>query len=137
MFRLDVGTSGQARSTLVASAGMSARWRQSVATGHPVSEGFMGAHVYASGEPVQLSDMARWTKRFPVTARMSSAEDLHACLLLPLHVDGRVWGDLAFVSRTDRAFSTARSSYLRTVAGVVALALAGHVRCATEGADRA
>ncbi len=136
VFRLDVAADGAARSTLVASAGMSARWRQSVATGHPVAAGFMGSHVYTSGEPVQLSDLTRWAKRFPVTARMSSAEDLHACLLFPLHVDGRVWGDLAFVSRTERAFTPARSAYLRSVAGVVSLALGAHA-ATTGGPDGA
>lgn len=119
VFRLDDGVS-----RLVASAGMSARWRQSLATGHPVSGDFMGSQVYRSGEPVQLHDMTRLARRFPTTARMSSAEDLHACLLFPIHAGGRVWGDVAFVSRTARAFPPARSAYLRTVAGVVSLAFA-------------
>ncbi|MDQ7909972.1 winged helix-turn-helix domain-containing protein [Phytohabitans sp. ZYX-F-186] len=122
VFRLDAAA---AVSRLVASAGMSARWRQSIATGHPVSAGFMGSQVYRSGESVQLHDMSRLARRFPVTARMASTEDLHACLLFPITVAGRVWGDLAFVSRTARAFNPARAAYLRTVAGVVSLALAG------------
>ncbi|WP_238008557.1 winged helix-turn-helix domain-containing protein [Dactylosporangium sp. AC04546] len=122
VFRLDTDAAGRSMSRLVASAGMSARWRQSIATGHPVSADFMGSQVYRSGETVQLHDMSQLARRFPVTARMSSAEDLHACLLFPLHVDGRIWGDLAFVSRTDRAFTPARTAYLRTVAGVVSLA---------------
>ncbi|GAA2631971.1 winged helix-turn-helix domain-containing protein [Paractinoplanes durhamensis] len=124
VFRLDAGAG---LSRLVASAGMSVRWKQSVAAGHPVSADFMGSQVYRSGEPVQLHDMSRLARRFPVTAKMSSAEDLHACLLFPITVGGRVWGDLAFVSRTARAFNPARSAYLRTVAGVVSLALAGRV----------
>lgn len=124
VFRLDVGAAGPPRSTLIASAGMSARWRQAVATGHPIAEGFIGSQVYASGEPVQLRDIAQWAKRFPVTARMSSAEDLHACLLFPLHLDGRVWGDIAFVSRTGHAFTPARTTFLRTVSGIVSLSLA-------------
>jgi len=123
VFRLDLDHPEQARSVLVASAGMSARWRQSIATGHPVSEGFLGAQVYSSGEPVQLSDMSRLAKRFPVTARMSAAEDLHSCVMIPLHVHGRVWGDLAFVGRRVRAFNPARTTFLRTVAGVVSLGL--------------
>ncbi|NTW41691.1 MAG: GAF domain-containing protein, partial [Cellulomonadaceae bacterium] len=124
VFRLEMSTPGRGTSHLVASAGMSARWRQAVATGHPVSEGFMGSQVYASGDVVQLADMARLGKRYPVTARMSTAEDLHACLLVPLHAGGRIWGDLAFVSRTARAFTPARTAFLRTVAGVVQLAVA-------------
>lgn len=123
VFRLDLDATGRGTSRLVSSAGMSARWRQAIATGHPVAEGFLGSHVYTSGEVVQLSDMTRLVKRFPVTARMSTAEDLHACVLFPLHVGGRIWGDLAFLSRTNRAFSGPRSAYLRTVAGVVSLAL--------------
>jgi DNA-binding response OmpR family regulator len=120
IFRLDTAAG---LSRLVASAGMSARWKQSVAAGHPVSADFMGSQVYRSGEPVQLHDMSRLARRFPVTAKMSSAEDLHACLLFPITVAGRVWGDLAFVSRTARAFNPTRTAYLRTVAGVVSLAL--------------
>lgn len=123
VFRLDVDVAGRGVSRLVASAGMSARWRQSIATGHPISEGFMGSQVYARGEIVQMSDMTRLSKRFPVTARMSTAEDLHACVMFPLHVRGQVWGDLAFVSRAPRAFPPARTAYLRTVAAVVALAV--------------
>ena len=128
VFRLDESAKGEAISTLVASAGMSSRWRQSLATGHPLKDGFMGAHAYASGEVVQLSDVSKLSKRFPVTARMSSAEDLHACLLFPLFVDGKIWGDLAFVSRADRAFNPSRTAYLRSIAGLVSLALAakGH-----------
>lgn len=128
VFRLDVDDAGRGVSRLVASAGMSARWRQSIATGHPISEGFMGSQVYARGEVVQMSDMTRLSKRFPVTARMSTAEDLHACVMFPLHVHGRVWGDLAFVSRAPRAFPPARSAYLRTVAAVVALAVEARTR---------
>lgn len=135
VFRLDVDEAGRAVSTLVASAGMSARWRQSIATGHPVSEGFMGSQVYASGEVLQLSDMSRLAKRFPVTARMSSAEDLHACLLLPIRVHGRVWGDLAFVSRAARAFTPARTAYLRAVCGVVSLAVAARSADGPGGCD--
>lgn len=123
VFRLDVDAAGREVSRLVASAGMSARWRQSIATGHPMSDGFMGSQVYARGEVVQMSDMTRLAKRFPVTARMSTAEDLHACVMFPLHVRGRVWGDLAFVSRAPRAFPPARTAYLRTVAAIVALAV--------------
>jgi DNA-binding response OmpR family regulator len=128
VFRLDASAKGEAISTLVASAGMSSRWRQALATGHPLKDGFMGAHAYASGEVVQLSDVSKLSKRFPVTARMSSAEDLHACLLFPLFVDGKIWGDLAFVSRTARAFTPARTAYLRSIASLVSLALAskGH-----------
>lgn len=128
VFRLDADARGVATSTLVASAGMSARWRQAIATGHPVSDGFLGAHVYASGEVVQLADMTRLAKRFPVTARMSTSEDLHACVLFPLLVDGSIWGDLAFLSRATRAFTPARSAFLRTVAGVVSLAVAASTR---------
>lgn len=124
VFRLDLDAVGHGTSTLVASAGMSARWRQAIATGHPVNDGFMGSQVYTSGEVVQLSDMTRLARRFPVTARMSTAEDLHACLLFPIHAHGGIWGDLAFVSRAARAFTPARSAYLRTVAGVVSLAVA-------------
>ncbi|HEY0187324.1 MAG TPA: winged helix-turn-helix domain-containing protein [Cellulomonas sp.] len=123
VFRLDVDAAGRGVSRLVASAGMSARWRQSISTGHPISEGFMGSQVYSRGESVQMSDMSRLAKRFPVTARMSTAEDLHACVMFPLHARGQVWGDLAFVSRTPRAFPPARSAYLRTVSAVVALAV--------------
>lgn len=128
VFRLDTSAKGEAISTLVASAGMSSRWRQSLATGHPLKDGFMGAHAYASGEVVQLSDVSKLSKRFPVTARMSSAEDLHACLLFPLFVDGKIWGDLAFVSRAARAFNPSRTAYLRSIAGLISLALAakGH-----------
>ncbi|HEY0259997.1 MAG TPA: winged helix-turn-helix domain-containing protein [Lacisediminihabitans sp.] len=124
VFRLDADRGGNGVSSLVASAGMSSRWRQALATGHPVQDGFMGAHAYSSGEVVQLSDVSKLSKRFPVTARMSSAEDLHACLLFPLFVDGAIWGDLAFVSRAVRAFNPARTAYLRSVAGLVSLALA-------------
>lgn len=122
-------------STLVASAGMSSRWRQALATGHPLKDGFMGAHAYASGEVVQLSDVSKLSKRFPVTARMSSAEDLHACLLFPLFVDGKIWGDLAFVSRADRAFTPSRTAYLRSIASLVSLSLAakGHESEAEDG----
>ncbi|GEM_PF-2809401 len=135
VFRMDVDGAGRAVSRLVASAGMSARWRQSIATGHPISEGFMGSQVYTRGEVVQMSDMSRLSKRFPVTARMSTAEDLHACVMFPLHVRGQVWGDLAFVSRAPRAFPPARTAYLRTVAGVVALAV--EARTAAPGAPGA
>ena len=124
VFRLDTDTTGEGLSSLVASAGMSSRWRQALATGHPVREGFMGAHAYSSGEVVQLSDVSKLSKRFPVTARMSSAEDLHACLLFPLFVNGEIWGDLAFISRATRAFNPARTAYLRAIAGLVSLALA-------------
>lgn len=127
VFRLDVDHPGQARSVLVASAGMSARWRQSIATGHPISEGFLGAQVYTSGEPVQLSDISRLAKRFPVTARMSAAEDLHSCVMIPLNVHGQVWGDLAFVGRRVRAFNPTRTSFLRTVAGIVSLGLSARL----------
>ncbi|GES14511.1 winged helix-turn-helix domain-containing protein [Acrocarpospora macrocephala] len=124
VFRLGRDGRGADISTLVASAGMSSRWTQSLAAGHPVEPGFMGAHAYRSGKVVQLSDVSRLAGRFPVTARMSSAEDLHACVLFPLFVGGRVWGDLAFVSRTVRAFDPARTAFLRAVAGMVSLALA-------------
>ncbi|THG29343.1 winged helix-turn-helix domain-containing protein [Naasia lichenicola] len=124
VFRLATDDSGQPISSLVSSTGMSSRWRQALATGHPVRDGFMGAHAYASGEVVQLSDVSKLSKRFPVTARMSSPEDLHACLLFPLFVDGVIWGDLAFVSRTAKAFNPSRTAYLRSIAGLISLALA-------------
>ncbi|GAB6898903.1 winged helix-turn-helix domain-containing protein [Kineosporia succinea] len=133
IFRMHVGETGESRAVLVASAGMSARWRQSIATGHPIGEGFLGAQVYSSGEVVQLSDMSRLVKRFPVTARMSAAEDLHSCVLLPLQAQGRIWGDLAFVGRTVRAFNPSRTAYLRTVAGVVALGLSARLAHEKEG----
>ncbi|TCB97162.1 GAF domain-containing protein [Micromonospora zingiberis] len=129
VFRFDLDQTDPLRRTagasrLVASAGMSARWQQSISTGHPISDGFLGAEVYSSGKVVQLRDMSGLAKRFPFTARMSYDEDLHACVLFPLHVHGLIWGDLAFVSRTDRAFTPARTAFLRTVAGVVSLAFA-------------
>jgi DNA-binding response OmpR family regulator len=133
VFRMDVDPLGRGVSRLVASAGMSARWRQSIATGHPISEGFMGSQVYSRGEAVQMSDMSRLAKRFPVTARMSTAEDLHACVMFPLHVHGQVWGDLAFVSRAPRAFPPARTAYLRTVASVVALAVEARLAAEVPG----
>jgi transcriptional regulator with GAF, ATPase, and Fis domain len=123
VFRLATDGRGADVSTLVASAGMSSRWTQSLATGHPIEQGFMGAHAYRSGKVMQLSDVSRLANRFPVTARMSSAEDLRACVLFPLFVGGRIWGDLAFISRTARAFDPVRTAYLRSIAGVVSLAL--------------
>jgi DNA-binding response OmpR family regulator len=126
VFKLENDASETAMSRLIASSGMSSRWRQALATGHPVKDGFIAAHAYSSGEIVQLSDVTKLAKRFPVTASMSSAEDLHACLLFPLFVDGVIWGDLAFVSRTARAFNPARTAYLRSVAGLVSLALSAN-----------
>jgi len=121
VFRLEEGRDS---ATLVASAGMSDRWRQNIATGHPVTNSFIGSHVYRSGQTVQLSDMANLAGRYPTTARMSSAEDLHACVLFPLHADGRIWGDLAFLSRSPKAFSPATAGFFRTVAAIVSLAIA-------------
>lgn len=109
---------------LLASAGMSASWLQEIARGHPVSDAFIGSQVYRSGQIIQLSDMSNVSGRFPVTAKMSSAEELHACVLFPLHVDGKVWGDLAFLSRSAKAFSPMVTAYFRTVATIVSLALA-------------
>lgn len=123
VFRLEGSPSTQARGVLVASAGMSARWRQTIASGHPVSNAFIGSYVYRSGQTVQLSDMSNLSGRFPVTARMSTAEDLHACVLFPLHAGGRIWGDLAFLSRSSKAFSPALAAFFRTVAAMVSLAL--------------
>ncbi|MBN9207553.1 MAG: winged helix-turn-helix domain-containing protein [Microbacterium ginsengisoli] len=135
VFRLDGGTSDDPRATLIASAGMSARWRQTIATGHPVNNAFIGSHVYRSGQTVQLSDMSNLSGRFPVTARMSTAEDLHACVLFPLHTGGRIWGDLAFLSRSPKAFSPAVAGFFRTVATIVSLALGAVSPTAAVGLD--
>ena len=54
---------------------------------------------------------------------MSSAEDLHACVLFPLHTRGRIWGDLAFLSRSSNSFSPALSGFFRTVSTLVSIAL--------------
>jgi transcriptional regulator with GAF, ATPase, and Fis domain len=123
VFRL--APDGRGHVSLVASAGMSDRWRQSIATGHPVSNSFVGSYVYQSGQTLQLSDIADLSGRYPVTARMSTAEDLHACAIYPLHSHGEIWGDLAFLSRSPKAFSPAMSNYFRMIATIVSLALGG------------
>lgn len=110
-------------SRLVTSAGMSSRWRQAIAKGHRVDEGFISSAAYLRGEVIQLADMSRPGGRFPVTVSMSSAENLHACVIFPVFSNGRVWGDLGFLSRETRAFPPARARFLRAVADLVSLAL--------------
>lgn len=121
-------------SALVASTGMSSRWRQAVSRGHRVDEGFVASAAYLRGEVIQLSDMSRPTSRFPDTVSMSSAENLHACLIFPLFSRDQIWGDIGFLSRETRAFPPARARFLRAAADVVSLAL----NAATdEGVSRA
>lgn len=111
-------------SELEASAGMSNRWRQAISRGHPVDDNFIASAAYLRGDVIQLSDMSRPSGRFPVTVSMSSAENLHACVIFPLFRRGRIWGDIGFLSKETRAFPPARARYLRSVAELVSMALA-------------
>ncbi|TXK19296.1 winged helix-turn-helix domain-containing protein [Homoserinibacter sp. GY 40078] len=132
VFRLDRAAEDGARAVLVASSGMSSRWRQTIASGHPMSGAFIGSRIYGSGETVQLSDISNLAGRFPVTARMSTAEDLHACVLFPLHVGDAIWGDLAFLSRSTNSFSPAVAAFFRTISTIVSIAIS-----AVDGETRA
>jgi DNA-binding response OmpR family regulator len=115
---------GARYSSLVAAAGMSTRWRQTISRGHRVDDGFIASAAYLRGEVVQLSDMSRPNGRFSVTQSMSSAENLHACLIFPVFHHGAIWGDVGFMSKETRAFPPARARYLRAVGDLVSLTLA-------------
>lgn len=112
-------------SALVAAAGMSSRWRRSISRGHRVDQGFISSAAYLRGDVVQLADLSRPTGRFPTTVSMSSAEDLHACVILPLFRGDEVWGDFGLLSRQTRAFPPARVRYLRAASDLLSLTLGG------------
>ncbi len=119
---------GREHSQLLASSGMSTRWRQSIALGHPVDESFIASAAYLRGSVIQLSDMSRPGSRFPTTVSMSSAENLHACLIFPLTRDAVIWGDVGFLSRERRAFPPSRVRFLRAVADMMSIALSNPPR---------
>ncbi|WP_159451309.1 winged helix-turn-helix domain-containing protein [Demequina sp. NBRC 110054] len=122
-------------SSLVASAGMSTRWQRAIAKGHPVDDGFIASAAYLRGDVIQMADMSRPSSRFSVTASMSSAENLRACLIVPLFLEGRIWGDVGFMSKESRAFPPARARYLRSVADLVSIALAASRDEGVSGAE--
>ncbi len=89
--------------------------------GHVLGEQFVGTHAARVREVVQVADIAVAAKRFPATATLLTADQLRSCLVAPLIVNGRVWGDIGFTKRQPSAFTRHQSAYLRSVADMVAL----------------
>lgn len=109
------------RSTLVASTGTSAMWDAAMRRGHAVSGRFAGSAANTEGNVVQIADMARAAKRFPASATLWSADRLRSCLIVPLIIDGEVWGDIGFAKRQPRAFTPQETDYLRSITELLAL----------------
>lgn len=112
------------RSLLVASDGMSSEWQKKMRRGHKLSGDFVGGQVAVEESVVQVADLARAAKRFPVSAAMMSVDQFRSCLVVPLRVNGEIWGDIGFLKREPRAFSESQATFLHSIAGVLELKIA-------------
>jgi DNA-binding response OmpR family regulator len=118
MFRYEVEAQ---RSLLVASAGTSTMWNTAMRRGHALSGRFAGSVAATQGNVVQIADIARAAKRFPASATLMSADHLRSCLIVPLLVDGAIWGDVGYAKRQPKAFTPQETDYLRSVTDLLAL----------------
>ncbi|MBS1895706.1 MAG: winged helix-turn-helix domain-containing protein [Actinobacteria bacterium] len=113
----------RSRSTLIAADGMSNEWTRKMRRGHNLSSDFVGGQAIAEGNAVQVADLRRSAKRFPVSAALMNEEHFRSCLVVPLRVNGAIWGDIGFVKRQPRAFSPNEATFLHSIAGVLELKL--------------
>jgi DNA-binding response OmpR family regulator len=114
----------QSRATLVATEGTSGRWKEAMRDGHSLCGDFVGGQAGERGEEVQVADIRRSAKRFPGSAPLLSADRLRSCLVMPLRVNGEIWGDIGYVKRQPRAFTPEQATYLRSVSSVIEMKLA-------------
>ena len=112
------------RSLLVASDGMSREWQRKMRRGHTLSGDFVGGQAAVGESPVQVADLARSAKQFPTSAAMMSVDQFRSCLVVPLRVNGEIWGDIGFLKRQPRAFSASQATFLHSIAGVLELKIA-------------
>ncbi len=96
---------------LVASTGLSARWLAVVASGVPLSAGYVSAHNVMAGEAIQLVDLQA-DRRFPSSADIALQEGFRSVLLVPVVSSGRVWGQLGVARRASEPFDAATAAYL-------------------------
>lgn len=114
----------QSRATLVATDGTSGRWKEAMRDGHSLCGDFVGGEAGERGKEVQVADIRRSAKRFPGSAALLSADRLRSCLVMPLRVNGEIWGDIGYVKRQPRAFTPEQATYLRSVSSVIEMKLA-------------
>jgi GAF domain-containing protein len=103
------------------------------------------AEAYRLRLPVLVETVAEYDARYPSLANTTRALGNQACAALPLEVDGRVLGSLAFTFSAERAFTAADRAFLETVARQCAQALERarlyeaeqRARAEAEGANRA
>lgn len=120
VFRTDFTASGLLVSERLSLSGAAPLWQRG---DHLIGEGFMGAHIYATGESLYLPDVRGQADRFPVTARLFEYAQLRSCVILPIRVDGRVWGDITFINEAENSLTASSADFLGAVAGVSSLAI--------------
>jgi PAS domain S-box-containing protein len=81
------------------------------------------ADAFRAGRPVLIETVAEYAARYPGLSDTSRDLENRACAVLPLEVDGRVLGSLAFTFEHERAFTAADRGFLETVARQCAQAL--------------
>jgi two-component system response regulator ResD len=119
-FRTDLAESGLLVSERLSLAGQAPLWQRG---DHLVGEGFMGGHVYETGEALFLPDLRGQMDRFPVSARLFEYAEFRSCVILPIRIDGRVWGDMTFINHAENSLTAASVDFLGAVAGVASLAM--------------
>jgi DNA-binding response OmpR family regulator len=122
---LAVFRSGRTRMHLLAAARMPDAWLERVADGIPLDPSFASAQSVLSGEVVQFADVRAVRGQFRSTADSILAEGFRACHFVPIDVDGRVWGHLGLVRRTESPLDAVTMAYLRSLCAVFALHLTG------------
>ena len=95
-----------------------AAWRD-----YPVDAGTPGSHVLATGQPTFISSAADLAARFPALAETLKQGEYEAAAVLPLRIEDRTVGLLAFNFLDVRAFDPGDRALMMSFAGQCALAL--------------
>lgn len=108
----------------------------------PLDSPFPLTVAVASGQPVLMSSLSEIAAAFPNIAHSMPPERFQALVALPLRIDGRSIGGLAFSFAEPRELDAAEHEYLLTIADHFAVALDRvarfeRERVAREAAERA
>ncbi|HVW41685.1 MAG TPA: response regulator transcription factor [Amycolatopsis sp.] len=97
---------------LAAQSGMPAEWQQAVATGIPLTPGFVATDTLRSLETRTYVDIGKVAHRYGSSARLLRAANLPVVLSVPLVGRSGAWGQFGCGRRADSAFTPAHCMVL-------------------------
>jgi DNA-binding response OmpR family regulator len=113
-----------ARLHVLAHHGFTPTWRRAVCPSFPLAPGYASVQAIERNEFAHCDRFSSADQRYARTAALLDAEDSQTGVFIPIVVNGRCWGSLGGLRRSERRFSLTTLAYLRSVLAIYGSSLA-------------